>query len=112
MRGQRGEIGGVVSDRDEPVVIDTVVRDHDFAPRIDECAQTIGGVRAHAHQHRCPVCRRPDHPAEEHDLAALVPLGMVEERQVVDRHHARDARSQRHRVVRAVPDVDIEAGGQ
>ena len=34
-----------------------------------------------------PSGRGPDHPPEEGDLGALVPLGMLEEGQVVDRDH-------------------------
>src|SRR5436853_3546231 len=43
--------------------------------------------------------------AEEDHLGALVPLRMVEEREVVDGRHGREAQPERDGVVGAVPDV-------
>ena len=109
---ERGEIGLLVALGDEAVVIDAVIGDDHLGARVNEDAEPFGGVLAHAHQHRRPACRRPDHPPEVHDLVALMPLGMVEEREVVDRHDAGHARAQRHRVVGTVPYVGSHASGE
>ncbi len=71
-------------------------------------ARRVGGVLADAHDRGRASRARPDHAPEVQDLAPLVPLGMIEEREVVDRDHGRDAIAQRHRVVRAVPHVGCD----
>ena len=56
--------------------------------------------------------RGGDHPLEERDLRALVPLGMVEEREVEHRDRGRDGESHRQRVVRTVPHVGSDPFGE
>ena len=80
----------------------TVPRAGATAPR------RVGGGVAHADDHRGAPSRLDDGAAEEQHLGALVPLGMVEEREVVHGHDGGDAEPCRHRVVRAVPDVGAE----
>ena len=112
MRGERGEVGR----RRRRVAVNR-------SWSTPWGATTIGAARvrrARAAGRRCTSlthtstaarrARGADHRPEEHDLAALVPLGMVEEREVVHGDDARaPARAQRHRVVRAVPHVGPRA---
>ena len=82
------------------------------------CTRPRGGVERCEPARRCTrethtiaggaARARADHAPEVRDLGALVPLGMVEERQVVHRHDGRDSVAQRHRVVRAVPHVGAD----
>ena len=56
-----------------------------------ELAQARRGGVAHADDHRRPPCRLGDRTPEEHHLRTFVPLGMVEEREVVHGDHRGDA---------------------
>ena len=112
VRGEGGEVGGRVAGGHEPFVVDAVVHDDDLTLRLGDGAEAIGGVVAHAHEQLRRARRGADHAPEVRDLRPLVPLGMVEEREVVDRHDARHRGPQGHRVVRTVPNVGADARGE
>jgi hypothetical protein len=109
--GQQLGVGvGAVGRLDgEAPVVDAVGDGEDGGLGVDELAQAVGGAFAHRHDGVRPSSARTDHPGEEGDLARLVPLGVVEEREVVDGHHARPGPAegptpgQRQGVVGAVP---------
>ena len=50
----------------------------------------------------------PNRTCEHNDLAALMGLRLVEEGEVVDRDDRSASQATRQRVVRAVPNIDIE----
>ncbi len=79
----------------EAVVVDTVGHHEHPSRRRAQFAETIGGSTAHAHDGVGVAGRHPDGPTEHDDLAPLVPLGMVEEREVVNGHDAWQSRSAR-----------------
>ncbi len=79
--------------------------DNDLAAQLEPRPQTPGGVVAPGHDDVGAPRGRADHAAEIDDLRAFVPLGMVEEGEVVHRHDGRHRRPQGHRVVGTVPDV-------
>ena len=90
--------------RPEPGVVDAVGGHHHRPRRGTDLGQPPGGRRAHADHRRGPAGGHPDGPAEEDHLGPLVPLGVVEEGAVVDRHHHRHPSPLGHRVVGAVVD--------
>ena len=95
----RSEAGGV-----DPVGRHHHLRLHPAPP--------IESVRRHPTRadHHGRIAGGPtDGPGEQRHLGALVPLGGVEEAQVVHRHHGGDRRPARHRVVGTV--VDDRARG-
>ncbi len=109
--GERGEVGSFVPGGRESLVVDTVVDHHHLGGAVRARGprrESVRSVFADAHAHRRVRDRRRDHPTEEDDLRSFVPLGMLEEREVVHRHDHRDARAQREGVVRSVPHVDPE----
>ncbi len=64
-------------------MVHAVGRDDDRRGRCEPRPQAGGGVLAHRDQRAGAARADADHRREERDLAALVPLGMVEEREVV-----------------------------
>jgi hypothetical protein len=62
-------------------VVDAMVHDRDRSSRRDERAETVGREGADAHEGRRAAGSGADHAAEEHDLGAFVPFGMIEERE-------------------------------
>ena len=95
----------------EPFVVDPVRRDDDRRARARDRARSRSrGVLADRDDRTGPVRADAHHRREERDLAALVPLGMVEEREVVHGDDRGTVEAQRHRVVRAVPDVERRGG--
>ncbi len=88
------------------LVVDAVGNHEDTAGGSTELLETRCGPTAHAHDGIGAAGRHGDGPTEHDDLAPLVPLGMVEEREVVDGDDARDPGALGHRVVRTVVHVD------
>ena len=66
--------------------------------------ERVGGRPARAHHHGGVTGGPPDGPPEEDHLGAFVPLGGVEEAEIVDGDHRRDRGVPGHRVVRSVVD--------
>ncbi len=112
MLGQRGEILRFVAGGGEAIVVDAVVNDRDVAGGRNQGSEPVGGVGAHAYDGRRALRRGANHAPEVHDLRSFMPLGMIEEGEIVHGDHARHRRPQRHRVVRSVPDVGLHPCGQ
>ena len=74
--------------------------------------QFVRGRRRRHEAGRGPSQRGPGPGPEEPALDPEVQTPVGEERRVVQSHHHRDRRGQRHRVVRGVDDVDRRAAGQ
>ena len=90
---EAGEVGLLVGLGTEAHVVHAVRHDDHVARRTrrrDERRQPVGGVPADAHAHVGVRHRRRDHAPEVERLRSLVPLGMFEERQVVDGDDPRD----------------------
>ena len=71
-------------------VIDPVRRDDHGRPHLAARPEPVGRDPAHAYEHAGTERGAADGPAEEGRLRAVVPLGVVEERAVVDRDGTRN----------------------
>ena len=110
-RGEPGAVVGLVGIGTEALGVDAVVDHH--RPRRGRAPPRAGGcavvsltqtITARARRRSTMAA------AEEQHLGPLVPLGMVEEREVVHGDDGGHAEPGRHRVVRTVPDVGAEPG--
>ena len=90
-RVEGGEVGRIPGRAGpEPVVVDAVGDGEDGRLRVQHLLDRLGGGAAHGHDGRRPGDAGRDHLPEEDHLRALVPLGVLEEGEVVDRRHRRD----------------------
>ena len=101
--GEPGEVVGAGGS--EPGMVHPVLGDHHRCGGSQHRPQPVGGVVAHGDDRPGASGAGSHHALEEHDLAPLVPFGVVEERQIVHGDDARDREAQRQGVVRAVPEV-------
>ncbi len=92
-------------DRREPAKIDPGLDHGDEPPRREALLETIGRRRCHAEQPICALGRDGDGTTEDPDLHPRMPLRVIEDTEVVDRHDARHRRGFGHGEVRAVVQV-------
>ncbi len=111
-----GQVGGVRPGlglvRPEPSCVDPVRGYEHLGLHRAPSDQLLGGDPARADHGGGPAGGHPDGPAEQQDLRPLVPVGLLEEAQVVDGDHGGHRRSLGHGVVGPVVHVDGPSGQQ